>query len=241
MDEAASHKVAASSKAYLLGLMFICLLVYLSNIFLINSQFKFYYWLLHCGFEEYKTDFVTSTLRLSIYNILRIGFVLVGLKVYGLSLPEIGWQKDINWKKLFLSILSVLLFMLIVGSATTIIKYGVAPVYAVQLSDTWGNLHNSVVWFYFVIIVIASPLEEIFYRGFLQTAVEKKLGFKYAIILTSVCYALMHGRVSLNLPQHLLSGILFGFIKKWDRSLWSCSMAHLVMNMLVVWFSITYH
>jgi len=240
-NETVPDNVAASGRVYLLGLILICLLVYLVNIILIDSQFQLYYWLRRYGFEEYGTDFVTSTLRLSLYNILRIGVVLFCLKVYRLSLFEIGWQKDVDWKKLSLSVLLVPLYLMLVGSIVAVFKYGLVPAYTVKFSETWGNLNNPVVWFYSVMVVIVSPLEELFYRGFIQTAFEKKMGSKYAIFLTSACYALMHGRVSGNLSQHFLSGLFFGFIKKWDRSLWSCSAAHLIMNLLVVWFSITYH
>lgn len=239
--EAASQKVSASNMLYLSGLALVCLLVFLSNILFIDTQFRFYHWLLQFGFEEYRTDFVTSTLRFSAYNILRLGFVFFGLKVYGIPLAGIGWNKQINWKKLCVSVLAVPVYILVVGSIGAIIKFGVVPEYSIKLSGAWGNLYNPVVWFYLLIVVVSSPLEEIFYRGFIQTTLENKLGYRYSLILTAGCYAVMHGRVSVNLLQHFMSGIFLGIIKKFDRSLWSCSAAHLVINILVVWFAISYH
>jgi membrane protease YdiL (CAAX protease family) len=234
-------KINKSAVYYFTVLGFLCLLIYLANIFFIDWQFKFYYWLVDLGFEEYKTDFVTSTLRLTAYDIFRIAIVLLGLKLYNLLPYEIGWRKSVSYKKIVFSILLVPLYMVFIGLIMSIIKHGALPVYSIQLSNGWNNLHNPVIWFYLCIIILFTFLEEIFYRGFLQTALEKKIGAKYAILLTSVFFALMHTEVSSNLFQHFLAGIFLGSLKKWDKSLWSCSLAHLFINILSAWFLINYH
>ena len=236
-----STELNQSNVYYFSVLFLICLFVYFANILFIDWQFKFYYWLADLGFEEYKTDFVTSTLRLTTYNIFRIAIVLVSLKLYTLLPQEIGWQKINSYNKILFSVFLVPIYMLFVGLVSSFIKHGALPVYSIELNGGWNNLHNPVIWFYLCVIILFTFLEEIFYRGFLQTVLEKKIGVKYAIIITSVFFALMHVKVSSNLLPHFLYGLFFGTLKKWDKSLWSCSIAHLFINIFSAWFLITYH
>jgi uncharacterized protein len=90
-----------------------------------------------------------------------------------------------------------------------------------------------------ITILIAAPIiEEFLFRGCLQTYFKRKLGIKWAIILSSLCFALFHfspsqGVGNLSLLVSLFSFALFlGFIYERQASLFACISLHITFNTL---------
>lgn len=87
-----------------------------------------------------------------------------------------------------------------------------------------------------VAIVVAAPLvEERFFRGWLQPALESSLGSsrRWAPVLTALAFAVAHPAYSF-LPV-LALGLLNGFAMQRFRSLAACVVAHTVHNAFALW------
>ncbi|MEE9413875.1 MAG: type II CAAX endopeptidase family protein [Acidimicrobiales bacterium] len=68
-----------------------------------------------------------------------------------------------------------------------------------------------------VVVVGAPVVEEIFFRGFLQTTLERRIGSRGAWLIASAVFAVVHFQV-LQFPALFMFGLLAGFIyNKYDR------------------------
>jgi membrane protease YdiL (CAAX protease family) len=89
-----------------------------------------------------------------------------------------------------------------------------------------------------ITVVIVAPLvEERFFRGWLQLALEKVLGARryLAPLLTGLAFAAAHPAYSF--APVLVLGLLNGFVMLRFRSLSACVVAHAVHNALALWFA----
>lgn len=91
-----------------------------------------------------------------------------------------------------------------------------------------------------LIIFVVPLLEEILFRGFLQTWLKQHLGILYAIVTTSIIFALFHfsitqgwDNVELLLSLFVLSCFL-GFLRERQRSLWASIGLHATFNAVTV-------
>ena len=89
-----------------------------------------------------------------------------------------------------------------------------------------------------MILVAAPVMEELLFRGLLQTWIKKHLGVKAAILLASLCFALFHisashgpGNLSLVLSLFVFSCFL-GFIYERQKSLLSSMILHITFNLV---------
>jgi len=87
-----------------------------------------------------------------------------------------------------------------------------------------------------MILIVAPVIEEFLFRGCLQTFLRKKVGFKKAILLSSLCFALFHfspeqGLGNFSLLASLFSFALFlGFIYERQASLFASIALHMTFN-----------
>ena len=94
-------------------------------------------------------------------------------------------------------------------------------------------------------MVTASILEEVFYRGFLQTRAEKLYGRWFAIALASLLFAAMHiprrvhaDAIGLGLATVLsfqgIFAIFQGYVWSRYRNIWVTALVHVMMNLVYV-------
>lgn len=89
-----------------------------------------------------------------------------------------------------------------------------------------------------ILILFAAPvMEELLFRGLLQTWIKKHLGIKAAILITSLCFALFHmsethgvGNFSL-IPSLFVFSCFLGFIYERQRSLFASIVLHMTFNL----------
>lgn len=94
----------------------------------------------------------------------------------------------------------------------------------------------SLVFALFSILFLAPLVEEFLFRGVLQTYFKKRMGFKAALLISALAFALFHyspsqglGNVSLMVSLFILGGFL-GFIYERQGSLWSPIALHMTFN-----------
>lgn len=90
------------------------------------------------------------------------------------------------------------------------------------------------------IVILAPIIEELLFRGFLQTYIRQHLGRVQAIIITSVCFAFFHyaagqglGNISIILSLFVLS-LFIGFIYEKQGSLIAPMVLHAAFNTISV-------
>tara|TARA_B100000497_G_scaffold13979_1_gene16101 strand:- start:771 stop:1619 length:849 start_codon:yes stop_codon:yes gene_type:complete len=81
------------------------------------------------------------------------------------------------------------------------------------------------------IVMVATPAfgEEFFFRGVLQRLFTERWSHHGAILLTALCFGLVHMQ-PLSLLPILFMGLVFGYIKHWTGTLWAPIALHFVNN-----------
>lgn len=90
------------------------------------------------------------------------------------------------------------------------------------------------------IVVLAPLIEEMLFRGFLQSYIRRHLGAKQAIFITSVCFAMFHfatgqglGNISIIIPLFVLS-LFLGFLYEKQGSILAPMTLHASFNAISV-------
>lgn len=95
------------------------------------------------------------------------------------------------------------------------------------------------------VVTIVPILEELLFRGFLQTYLKERYGIKWAIVCTSAIFALFHYASSQSIEniELLISLFIFscflGYVKERQNSLWASIGLHGTFNMIslmmIIW------
>ena len=80
-----------------------------------------------------------------------------------------------------------------------------------------------------VIVILVGPLlEELLFRGFLQSALAQALGERGALVTTSLVFASLHGVA--GLPILFTLSLFLGWLQQRTRCLWVPWSAHVLNN-----------
>lgn len=87
------------------------------------------------------------------------------------------------------------------------------------------------------ILIMASALEELFFRGTMFEALRERFGAFAAVGITSVLFGLAHvfnnGATPIAIVNVVLAGFLFGVLTVYSGSLWPAMIFHATWNVLV--------
>jgi len=81
--------------------------------------------------------------------------------------------------------------------------------------------------------VIPAVCEELFFRGMLQTGLERMTDSRKTIIITSLIFAVFH-LPPIKIPAMLIAGAVFGFVYNKTGRLSAAMLAHAVNNCIAV-------
>ena len=86
-----------------------------------------------------------------------------------------------------------------------------------------------------VIAVVLTPgvCEELFFRGFVLTALLARCGSRRALLVSAFIFALLHFSPT-QLPAFFLIGLFFGLLVYWTHSIYPAILAHMTNNLLSV-------
>ncbi len=174
----------------------------------------------------------TSFKVLACFSAYRVGLVtVVGLYLAGRLKPqELGWTSDQPGLSLGLGAAGgVLAIAVTVGMA---LAFGGADLHAVA-SAVFG--HGAEQRLLFVMIGLdAAFTEESLFRGYLQPALVKRLGFGAGLLATAAVFAVYHlSFTPLGLLSKLVLGAVFGLLRGRDRPLWVSAIAHAMLWVVV--------
>ena len=106
------------------------------------------------------------------------------------------------------------------------------PVFDMFLEEKRSN----VVLFLTVFVAILGPIiEEIFFRGFLYSAVRKRFGVLSGVLLSAALFSMLHTNVTGFAPIIIL-GILMAFLYETTGSLVAPMAVHIIHNSIIVGF-----
>lgn len=95
---------------------------------------------------------------------------------------------------------------------------------------------NNVILFLTIFVSILGPLiEEIFFRGFLYSAVRKRAGALLGMLLSGVLFSVLHANIAGFIPIMIL-GILMAFLYETTGSLIAPIAVHILHNSIVIGF-----
>lgn len=82
-----------------------------------------------------------------------------------------------------------------------------------------------------LVAAVAAPLlEEAVFRGALQRALRHRFGGRWAIVLSSLMFAVIHPQVGLGLVAILVIGLVLALLREHERSLWPSVVVHALNN-----------
>jgi membrane protease YdiL (CAAX protease family) len=169
----------------------------------------------HIGIDPFLYTLIARSVQIAL--ILGIAFDYSGIKTR-------SFKKDI-----FIGIGCIAIFGILVLSADLISRLilhgGVLRILLKKLPV------SNPILFFLVGCLIGPFVEELFFRGLVQTLARKYLPAFAAIAVSSVFFATMHG--SLSVVQ-LLGGVMFGIIYEWRGSIWAGYIFHVAAN-LGIW------
>lgn len=85
-------------------------------------------------------------------------------------------------------------------------------------------------WQFVALALVPAFSEELFFRGFMQKAMESRFGVTWAVILTSLFFALAHMN-PWYFPYYFFLGLYLSWLRTWSASLSLCILAHLMNNL----------
>jgi membrane protease YdiL (CAAX protease family) len=99
------------------------------------------------------------------------------------------------------------------------------------------NLTSTQDWVLFFLgsVIFAAVAEEGLFRGFLQVTLESKGDPTRAVVLTSVCWALIHINPVWAIPIFIL-GVFLGYVAWKTQSVWPAIIIHSLNNFIAILF-----
>ena len=108
--------------------------------------------------------------------------------------------------------------------------------HGISTNDNFVSSNNNIALIYSLIstLLIAPIVEELFYRKFLLDRLLEKNKPILAIIVSSICFSIMHIETPNNLTPTFISGIILGIIYFKTKKTGYCIMLHFIVNLIIV-------
>jgi membrane protease YdiL (CAAX protease family) len=107
-----------------------------------------------------------------------------------------------------------------------------------DLRPLWEIMRSEWWWVLVLVAVVGAPLsEEFLFRGFLQPALTKRLGFAGAAVVTTAAWTALHASYSaVGLGEVFLVGLVLSWLLWQTGSLWVPILCHGVYNGAIISF-----
>ncbi|MDO8803368.1 MAG: CPBP family intramembrane metalloprotease [Elusimicrobiota bacterium] len=227
-----------SHKKYYAALLLILLFNQFFYLFTGGMHTYIFNYFLSNNCDKYTLDFTITVVKNILIINWQILLILGGLRVYNLSVQDIGWRGTKNISKIIVGVVIIILYRLL--KKTLFGNAGGIGIPSIALSGFWEALNNPVVYYHLIIVPFVSPLfEELFYRGFVFTVLEKRVGWIWAVLGSSFAFSAFHTTSIISFSMEIfIKGIIYGLLRRWDGSIWSSVAAHSANNWVASWFII---
>jgi membrane protease YdiL (CAAX protease family) len=169
--------------------------------------------------------------RMAVFNKM----LLLDAGIYGFlvvrQLSGVGFDLRLRWRDVRIGLRELLLYMPIA------LPLGLGLGF-LHLHGVWPRLSSAVLAFVFTFFFIAVP-EELFFRGWLQNLLERRIGGRWALFVTAVLFGLSHFNkraVHFNwryVVLAALAGIFYGRAWRAERRVGASAVTHVSVD--VIW------
>ena len=155
-----------------------------------------------------------------------------------------------SWKDLLFGVIVVLILFIPVALGNHFVRTNMQGLQFVFDWSNYQSLQTPILYELFIQIICIALPEEFFFRGYIQTAVQKifkdttrlcRIAVPASIFITSLLFALIHlpsGDISRLLT--FFPGLLFGFIRYKTNGLIGAIFCHAMCNMMMVVMNVHY-
>lgn len=134
-------------------------------------------------------------------------------------------------KNTLYGILSGIILFIIFWLGNFLIEFFNMP-FKKEITGLYKHFSPKSFWHYLTLLLIIVPGEEIFWRGFIQKRLERKLNIRFAIILSTLLYASVqiYSGYTIHIVAALIGGIFWGFLYSWKKSIRLNVISHIVFD-----------
>lgn len=194
-------------------------------------------------YDEYRTDMVFQHGLGAIAPILYV--FLPFFIIYLFYKPEekeqvVAFRKPKSVEMFVLAIVAGLM-VCFVGDIATSFFSGIVSAFGVDFSSPDVELPGDTLGKILLVIesaVVPALVEEFALRGVILAPL-RKYGDWFAIVITSIIFALMHGNM-IQIPFAFIAGLAFGYFRITTGTLWTPVIIHSLNNLSSVIFSLYY-
>ncbi|MCU9612289.1 CPBP family intramembrane metalloprotease [Caldibacillus lycopersici] len=107
-----------------------------------------------------------------------------------------------------------------------------------QVQSLYKHFSPDLIWHYIVLVLVIIPAEEFFWRGFIQKRFLANTNFWTSILASAILYASVYifSGYPILIVAALISGIVWGILYAWKRSLPLVVMSHLTFDLMIFLF-----
>jgi membrane protease YdiL (CAAX protease family) len=165
-------------------------------------------------------------------------WVKIGATVTVVCLYSFLWQRPrivFRWASLATGLLSAVLLYAVFAAGNALVPYVVGGA-RTQIGGIYDlGTGSSLVGVFLLLMFVTGPGEEIFWRGFLQDRLERRLGRLSGFAAATLVYGAVHvfsGNAILVLAA-LVAGAWWGAFYAWKKDLFSLIVSHAVWSAVV--------
>ena len=168
-----------------------------------------------------------------ICSLIAWGLTYMFLKFDGLSFSQIGltWQSD-TFKKFFIGCL--------LGIAIAIIMLGIVVLFTDLTIERNAITNNPLTIFWLLLFIPLSFMEELAFRGYAFIKLNKAIGPRLTLIITSIIFAYYHDATGATFLTQLLGpgiwGIIYGLAAIWSDGIALPTGLHAAVNVVQAFF-----
>lgn len=147
-----------------------------------------------------------------VYGVLFLVAWLFTVRKYKMSFESLGLGPFDLWDGLrgaVFWLVVVKIFAYVYGIlAALLFRFEPSPELVEEVPRLFGTSYIGAALAVFIIAFVAPFVEEIFFRGFVYSAIRKKVGAKWAIPISAVIFAVIHVRLWLIVPVVAIGAVL---------------------------------
>ena len=179
--------------------------------------------------------FYTIFIQVGVLLLLPFGLYCTMFRVKPMFVIESCNFSKINWRVVLISLaLGILCFF--INIAVSSVFNGVISFFGYQFGYSEGSGNTSIANFFlqlFLVAVLPAICEEFIHRGVLLQGI-KHIGFKKAIVISSLCFALLHFNIQ-QVSYAFVIGLILGFVSVVAKNIWPAIIIHFVNNAISVY------
>ncbi|HDP69328.1 MAG TPA: CPBP family intramembrane metalloprotease [Actinobacteria bacterium] len=181
--------------------------------------------------------FARTVLMIGSYLIIFLLVWFFGLRRKGGSFKDLGFKsfnlffalgKGVLWL-ILIKILTVLYSVF----TSEVLNFKPPPELVTGVPDIFGRGSIGFLMAIFATVIVAPLVEEIFFRGFIYTALRDKIGVVWAALISSFIFAVFHGNLWSIVPIMLL-GLILVYLYERGNSIGPPVIFHALNNLVSV-------